>query len=85
LDITGGEPFLMPDLLDVLIGLDQAIRVAITSNLSHPLLEFVKHVSPESVINVTARFHPIGIHHASAWPSESPTCARRTHQRGLTL
>ena len=25
-----------------------------------------------------------GIHHASAWPSESPTCARRTKQRGLT-
>jgi len=25
-----------------------------------------------------------GINHASAWPSESPTCARRTQQRGLT-
>ncbi len=25
-----------------------------------------------------------GIHHASPWPSESPTCARRTNQRGLT-
>jgi len=59
LDITGGEPFLMPDLLDVLTGLDPAIRVAITSNLSHPLLEFVKRVSPEHVINVTASFHPM--------------------------
>jgi MoaA/NifB/PqqE/SkfB family radical SAM enzyme len=59
LDITGGEPYLMPDFLDVLIGLDPAIRVAITSNLSHPLLEFVRHVSPECVINVTASFHPM--------------------------
>ncbi len=25
-----------------------------------------------------------GINHASAWPSESPTCARTTNQRGLT-
>jgi hypothetical protein len=25
-----------------------------------------------------------GIHHASAWPSESPTCSRRTKQIGLT-
>ena len=59
LDITGGEPFVMSDLIDVLIGLEPAIRVAITSNLSHPLLEFVKHVSPERVINVTASFHPM--------------------------
>lgn len=59
LDITGGEPFLMPDLLDVLTGLDPTISVAITSNLSHPLLEFVKHVGPERVINVTASFHPM--------------------------
>ncbi len=33
LDITGGEPFLMPDLLDVLTGLDPAIRLAITTCL----------------------------------------------------
>ncbi len=59
LDITGGEPFLMPELLDVVTGLDPAIRVAITSNLSHPLIEFARHVSPERVINVTASFHPM--------------------------
>jgi MoaA/NifB/PqqE/SkfB family radical SAM enzyme len=59
LDITGGEPFLMPEFLDVLTGLDPAIRVAITSNLSRPLLDFVKRVGPERVINVTASFHPM--------------------------
>ncbi|MHB8862177.1 MAG: hypothetical protein ACYC6N_07225 [Pirellulaceae bacterium] len=54
-DICPGDS----DILDVLTGLDLAIRVAITSNLSSPLLEFVKHVSPERVINVTASFHPM--------------------------
>ena len=59
LDITGGEPFLMPDLVELLTGLDLTIRVAIRSNLSHPLLEFAKHVSPKRVMNVTASFHPM--------------------------
>ena len=45
--------------MTLLTGLDPSIRVAITSNLSHPLVEFVQHVSPERVINVTASFHPM--------------------------
>ena len=58
LDISGGEPFLMPDLVDLIVGLNPEIRVGLTSNLSHPLLEFARHVSPERVVSIAASFHP---------------------------
>ncbi len=58
LDITGGEPFLMPDFVELLAGLDPSIRVGLTSNLSHPLIEFAQTLSPKQVINITASFHP---------------------------
>lgn len=58
LDITGGEPFLMPDLVELIVGLDPSIRVGLTSNLSHPLLEFVRLISPERVVSIAASFHP---------------------------
>ena len=59
LDITGGEPFLPGiGLLEVLQGLDREILVSITSNLSHPLLDFVQRVSPQQVHSITASFHP---------------------------
>jgi MoaA/NifB/PqqE/SkfB family radical SAM enzyme len=59
LDITGGEPFLPGiGLLEVLQGLDLDILVSITSNLSHPILEFVQKVTPKQVHSITASFHP---------------------------
>lgn len=59
LDITGGEPFLPGiGLLEVLKGLDSEILVSITSNLSHPILDFVQKISPKQVHSITASFHP---------------------------
>jgi len=59
LDITGGEPFLPGiGLMEVLQGLDPEILVSITSNLSHPILEFVQKITPRQVHSITASFHP---------------------------
>lgn len=59
LDITGGEPFLQPGLVDIIVELaSHGTRLAITSNLSHPLLEFVQKVDPEKLFSITASFHP---------------------------
>jgi MoaA/NifB/PqqE/SkfB family radical SAM enzyme len=59
LDITGGEPFLVPGLLDIIEAVTAAgTRVAITTNLSHPILEFVKRITPEQVFSITASYHP---------------------------
>ena len=59
LDITGGEPFLPGiGLLEVLPRLSNSIKVSITSNLSHSLLEFVKVATPQQVHSITASFHP---------------------------
>ncbi len=59
LDITGGEPFLPGiGLVQILEHLDKSIKVSITSNLSHSLLDFVKVATPHQVHSITASFHP---------------------------
>lgn len=59
LDITGGEPFLQPGLIDIIKSLSSSgTRIAITSNFSHPIIDFVREVSPESVFSITASYHP---------------------------
>ena len=59
LDITGGEPFLPGiGLLEILKGLDRDILVSFTSNLSHPVIEFVRVSSPAQVHSITASWHP---------------------------
>lgn len=59
LDITGGEPFLHGvGLVNLLKHLPKSIKVSITSNLSHSLLEFVKVATPAQVHSITASFHP---------------------------
>jgi MoaA/NifB/PqqE/SkfB family radical SAM enzyme len=59
LDITGGEPFLPGlGLVNILEHLDRAIKVSITSNLSHSILEFLRVASPDQVHSITASFHP---------------------------
>ena len=58
LDITGGEPFLLPGLLDVIAGVGPQTRCAITTNLSHPMLDLATRISPEQLIHITASFHP---------------------------
>ena len=56
IDITGGEPFLNKNLIDIVNGLEA--RVAITTNLSQPILEFAQKVSPEKVFSMTLSYHP---------------------------
>ena len=51
IDITGGEPFLNKNLIDIVNGLDTT--VAITTNLSQTVLEFAQNVSPNKVISMT--------------------------------
>ena len=56
IDITGGEPFLNKNLIDIVNGLETT--VAITTNLSQPILEFAQKVSPSKVISMTLSYHP---------------------------
>jgi MoaA/NifB/PqqE/SkfB family radical SAM enzyme/tetratricopeptide (TPR) repeat protein len=58
LDISGGEPFLQPNFIRMLQGFDNSIRVAITTNLSFDLTEFVQKISPNKVFSMTLSFHP---------------------------
>lgn len=59
LDITGGEPFMQPGLIDIITALAAGgVRMAITSNLSYPILEFVRRVKPSEVFSITASYHP---------------------------
>jgi MoaA/NifB/PqqE/SkfB family radical SAM enzyme/Flp pilus assembly protein TadD len=58
LDISGGEPFLQPDFIPMLQGMDNSIRIAITTNLSFDLTEFVQKISPNKVFSMTLSFHP---------------------------
>ena len=56
LDISGGEPFLQPDFVDMLAELN--CNIGMTSNLSKPLTQFVQRISPSKVISITASYHP---------------------------
>ena len=59
LDITGGEPFLQPGLLEIIEAITAAgARVAMTTNLSHPILDFVRRIRPDQVFSITASYHP---------------------------
>jgi radical SAM protein with 4Fe4S-binding SPASM domain len=58
LDITGGEPFLNKNLVDILEALDPKIRVGITTNLTQPIHDFVKRISPSKVFSMTLSYHP---------------------------
>ncbi|MCA9669717.1 MAG: radical SAM protein [Myxococcales bacterium] len=58
LDISGGEPFLQPGFIDMLEAFDDSIRVAITSNISKDITEFVQRIKPEKVFSMTLSFHP---------------------------
>lgn len=59
LDITGGEPFLQPGLVEIIEALAAGgTRIAMTTNISHPLLDFVKRITPDQVFSITASYHP---------------------------
>ena len=56
MDITGGEPFLNKNLVDIINGLN--CKIGLTTNLSQSILEFVQKVSPRKVISMTLSYHP---------------------------
>ena len=56
MDITGGEPFLNKNLIDIINGL--SCRIGLTTNLSQPILDFVEKVSPSKVVSMTLSYHP---------------------------
>lgn len=58
LDITGGEPFLMPRFVWLLENLSPEIRIAITTNLSLNVEEFLKSPAIKKVFSITCSYHP---------------------------
>ncbi|MHC4944354.1 MAG: tetratricopeptide repeat protein [Planctomycetota bacterium] len=58
LDITGGEPFLIPNIVDLIKELNENITVGITTNTRRDLTEFVQAISPEKCTSVTCSLHP---------------------------
>ena len=58
LDITGGEPFLFPNLIELINELKSTTRVAVTTNAKCDLTRFVQEVSPEKCVSITASLHP---------------------------
>ena len=58
-DITGGEPFLMPDFENIAQFISRKSRIAITTNLSKPLDKFIDIVNPSDVVVITCSYHPL--------------------------
>ena len=58
LDITGGEPWLQPGFIEMLDGLDDRIQIAITTNATKDLTEFVQRIRPEKICSMTLSLHP---------------------------
>jgi MoaA/NifB/PqqE/SkfB family radical SAM enzyme len=56
MDITGGEPFMNKNLVDIINGL--SCKIGLTTNLSQNILEFVQKVSPSKVVSITVSYHP---------------------------
>lgn len=56
IDITGGEPFLNPNMVDIINGLN--CKVGITTNATKDLTRYVQEVSPNKVVSMTLSFHP---------------------------
>lgn len=56
IDISGGEPFLQPGIIEILKRVKG--KIGITSNLTMPMAEFVSEVSPDKVVSITASYHP---------------------------
>lgn len=56
IDISGGEPFLQTDFIEMLEGIN--CKIGMTSNFSQPLTEFVQRITPQKVVSITASYHP---------------------------
>jgi len=58
LDITGGEPFVYPNFVKFLSGLDKDISLAMTTNLYTDLTEFVSEIPASRFRSITVSYHP---------------------------
>lgn len=56
--ITGGEPFLYPNFIQLIKQLSQVHSVKITTNMSGDIETFVKEIDPQKVI-LDLNFHPL--------------------------
>ena len=57
IDISGGEPFMYKDFIDVVTNIDERHLLAVTTNLTFPITHFIENVSPKKVISVTGSLH----------------------------
>jgi MoaA/NifB/PqqE/SkfB family radical SAM enzyme len=57
IDISGGEPLLQPGFIEIINSFDSSKKIAMTTNLTQDMTEFVQKVSPEKCINITASLH----------------------------
>jgi len=56
--VTGGEPFLSPNLMEILESLTKRHYISINTNLTLPNIEdFSERISPKRVVAVLASFH----------------------------
>jgi MoaA/NifB/PqqE/SkfB family radical SAM enzyme len=58
LDITGGEPFLIPWMFDFIDRADPGIRLAFTTNAPADFTQFVQRFSPSRIAHMTLSWHP---------------------------
>ena len=58
IEITGGEPFLQPQFVELLRGINDSIKFSLTTNLSYDITEFVQSIKPERFISITISYHP---------------------------
>lgn len=58
LEITGGEPFMLPGFVDMLKDIHPSVRFGITTNLTFPMEEFARCIDPKRVMNITCSRHP---------------------------
>ena len=57
IDISGGEPFMYKDLINVITNIDERHLLALTTNLTFPISRFIENISPERMISVTGSLH----------------------------
>jgi aryl-alcohol dehydrogenase-like predicted oxidoreductase/MoaA/NifB/PqqE/SkfB family radical SAM enzyme len=58
IEITGGEPFLYPNFIQIVKKLSSIHTVKVTTNMSGDIEAFVREISPE-IVNLDLNFHPL--------------------------
>lgn len=71
LDITGGEPFVLPGFVDAVSQIDAQTKIAVTTNLSKSLDEFIEKINPARVVVVTCSYHPSEYNRSSSMTGDT--------------